>query len=1185
MYRIKALFTNRWFYIILGLLALAAIIWFVGPMISIGESTPLESVLSRIIAMLVIVLIFIISILWKMIAAKRKDKQLVDGMAEVEEQRGPSEGEERARQSAEEVNALKARFEDAVTVLKKGKGEKRAHSLYELPWYIIIGPPGCGKTTALVNSGLEFPLGDQFGREAVRGVGGTRNCDWWISNEAVLLDTAGRYTTQDSDATVDSAAWDGFLGLLKKYRKRRPINGAIVSFSLPDLMAMDANARSEHARTIRRRIQELNEKLGLTIPVYMMFTKCDLVAGFMDYYDDLRREEREQVWGVTFPLPGEDPDVQKQFAEEFDLLQKRLDDRLAWRLINERDLRRRSAIFSFPQQMAALKKAMDTFTHEIFTTSRFEKPTFLRGIYFSSGTQEGMPIDRLMGSLAATFNLDRQKVAPFTGPGKSYFITDLLKRVIFAEQRLAGADRRSERIRAWVQRGAYAAAFLLTVGGAFAWTTSFTTNKGFVTEVDLRVANFNELTSNELTADSDFEDVLALLNSLRDTLDFVRENTNDPPWHMRFGLYQGEGLGDAVHDAYLRELNALLVPSIASSIEEQLATGPEQADYKYEALKAYLMLADHSHLDKEFIKLWMGLMWQQSYGGQPRVQDRLHAHLDYLFEHGPSPIKTDRDLVAQTRGIIQQTPLAELVYGNLKRQPKVAEAEPFVLADQIGRDGFTVFDLLGAPDEVLEIPALFTYSGFYQLFQLQSTSLVNQMRGESWVLGPAKGSLSERELKELETDVLDLYQDEYIRRWDRMLAEIDVVPFQDMPHAIEITNILSATKSPMLALLKAVERNTKLMRLPEGVGTVADIAKEEIFRRNYYLSRLIKIGEDTGAGDRVNAPGERVERHYERLHKIMDKGRSSRAPVDRTMTLLEQLYDYMSALSVSGSERDYAIPFGGTDRKKDIFQLIQTQSARQPEPLRKWMRQVAANAQSLTLGDARSKLSKLWKAEVVPACNRLLTDRYPMSKTASKQVHLTDFSKLFAKDGLIDQFFSTHLAPFVDMSSDPWQWRPQHKKSLGMSDSTLRQFQYAHTITEAFFSDGGKQPSVRFTLKPISLDDRIKTLSIEFGNQRLSFDGANPLPSEGEWPGPGRANLVKLTVVDQQDEEHTIVREGPWAWFKLLESGGLRLRKGERYSAHFSIKGYRASFYIRATSALSPFKLKELQLFKCPASL
>src|SRR5690606_18662076 len=128
-----------------------------------------------------------------------------------------------------------------------------------------------------------------FGPDAIRGVGGTRNCDWWFTDDAVLIDTAGRYTTQDSDAAVDQAAWTGFLSLLKKYRKRRPINGTFVAISLADLLTQSEAERRAHALAIKQRIGELDKHFGIRFPVYVLFTKCDLVAGFAEYFDDLSR--------------------------------------------------------------------------------------------------------------------------------------------------------------------------------------------------------------------------------------------------------------------------------------------------------------------------------------------------------------------------------------------------------------------------------------------------------------------------------------------------------------------------------------------------------------------------------------------------------------------------------------------------------------------------------------------------------------------------------------------------------------------------------------------------------------------------------------------------------------------------------------------------------------------------------
>ena len=149
-----------------------------------------------------------------------------------------------------DARQLRERFAEAIESLAQIQASGGA-SLYDLPWYVIIGPPGSGKTTALVNSGLRFPLSQKFGAGALRGVGGTRNCDWWFTDQAVLLDTAGRYTTQDSDASADSAAWAEFLKLLQRYRGRRPINGVLLAISASDLLLLDEQARGGHVAAVR----------------------------------------------------------------------------------------------------------------------------------------------------------------------------------------------------------------------------------------------------------------------------------------------------------------------------------------------------------------------------------------------------------------------------------------------------------------------------------------------------------------------------------------------------------------------------------------------------------------------------------------------------------------------------------------------------------------------------------------------------------------------------------------------------------------------------------------------------------------------------------------------------------------------------------------------------------------------
>ncbi|HRZ05029.1 MAG TPA: type VI secretion system membrane subunit TssM, partial [Candidatus Competibacteraceae bacterium] len=360
MNKILSFFKSRWFIGITGVLAVAALIWYIGPLIAVAGQSPLSSNLSRIVTIMTVGGAFALTQLVAYISILRKNgKMLTDlagqagsgsgavgatGAASSDQGAAREQQQRREREAAssEEISTLKEGLNEALAVLKKARlGGKsgRGQYLYQLPWYIIIGPPGSGKTTALINSGLRFPLG----AGKVRGVGGTRNCDWWFTDEAVLLDTAGRYTTQDSHEEVDRAAWRGFLDLLKKHRRRRPINGAFIAISLSDLMQQSEEERTAQAVAIKQRIQELHEYFGIRFPLYVLFTKADLIAGFIEFFNDLGQEERAQVWGMTLPMddPTDPEGVVERFTAEFELLEKRLNDRLVERLQDERDPQRR----------------------------------------------------------------------------------------------------------------------------------------------------------------------------------------------------------------------------------------------------------------------------------------------------------------------------------------------------------------------------------------------------------------------------------------------------------------------------------------------------------------------------------------------------------------------------------------------------------------------------------------------------------------------------------------------------------------------------------------------------------------------------------------------------------------------------------------------------------------------------
>ena len=214
-----------------ALLALSALIWWIGPLVAIADWRPLESVLARVVLISLLWLVWIATIVWRPMRKRRANAALVHGL---------SSG---MTAIDRENQILNQRFREAIQKLEQaGKSSwlGRAKNIHELPWYVFVGAPGSGKTTALKNAGLQFLLTDGADSGPLKGVGGTRNCDWWFTSDAVLIDTAGRYTTQESDAAVDASAWDKFLSLLRKTRPRRPINGVLLTVNIQDLAAASA---------------------------------------------------------------------------------------------------------------------------------------------------------------------------------------------------------------------------------------------------------------------------------------------------------------------------------------------------------------------------------------------------------------------------------------------------------------------------------------------------------------------------------------------------------------------------------------------------------------------------------------------------------------------------------------------------------------------------------------------------------------------------------------------------------------------------------------------------------------------------------------------------------------------------------------------------------------------------------
>ncbi len=1187
MKKIVNFFKNKWVIQFIGITALCLLIWFLGPLIAIGGKILLESELSRWIAILIIFICWLLNILRLQVKAGKTNAKMADELA-ASSDTTEVPGAEGADQ---EVGELKSNFDGALQTLKTSKHKTGGGKfyLYELPWYIIIGPPGSGKTTALINSGLEFPLAERFGKNAVQGVGGTRNCDWWFTDQAVLLDTAGRYTTQDSHEATDKAAWSGFLDLLKKYRPRRPLNGVLVAMSLSDLLKFTDEERSVHARAIRQRIKELNEQLGIRVPVYMMFTKADLVAGFTDFFADLSKEERAQVWGVTFTDIDEERESNSlaQYADHYQQLLSRLNQGLNRRMQEERDLSRRQLIFGFPQRMALLKDPIVAFLQDCFAGNRYETPPLLRGVYLTSGTQEGTPIDRLMGVLANTFKLQRTAIPVFSGKGKSYFLTRLLKEVIFAESELVGLNKKVESRRVLMQRLFYGVAALVTVLVIGLWTHSFIQNSHLIEEFKQRIQRYQNLPA--LSSDANNTDFLPLLDRM-DALRRVRDTypAEDAELTMRMGLYQGDKLRPVADSAYIKLLQQRFLPMIKTRLEHRLmGSESDNPEILYQLLRVYLMLAETDKADNKVIRPWIRVDWTNNYPQE--TESRLLVHLDALLQTSPLPPQSkDEQLVKEVRKILTRIPVAQQIYMRIKEEALQNHEHDFRLHEALGMGGSRVFSPASGKLEDVYIPGFFTYQGFHQVFLDESKDLAKQTVEQRWVLGD-DNVLGVGSSKQLESKLIKYYYNEFIKRWNDMLAVLRIRRPANIHQSIDVLETVSGIDSPLRKLLQALDKQTSLTRVSatSPLDAVDKLKQGAESAGGDRMKKLLDAAKTAGVDvDSVDRSGKEVEQYFAPLvNQIRATG--SGTPIDQIIADLGQLYVYMADLGSTSNTGEAALNLamqrsGGGGN--DVIAKLNLQASRLPQPLQGWVKMLASGNWGLILGGVKGQLNKALQSELGTLCKAGLEGRYPLVKGSRSEITLQDFGKFFAPNGLLDQFFNTHLKQFVDTTGTRWKLISQDNQSIGISASTLKQFQNASKIKEIFFPSGGSLPQIQFQLKPIYLDANASKFWLNMEGQQTTYRHGPTRSMPFQWPG-NQAGLVRYGFETLDGRQLSRSEEGAWAWFRLLDKMKITKAANNKFQVAFSLEGLEARYELIANSVINPFVAEELTGFKCPSRI
>jgi type VI secretion system protein ImpL len=895
---------------------------------------------------------------------------------------------------------------------------------------------------------------------------------------------------------------------------------------------------------------------------------------------------------VSFPLNKTDTGTAGLFGGEFGLLVERVNQRLLDRLQAERSPDRRVLIAGFPAQVASLATPLAEFITEAFGGSRLDPAPVLRGVYMTSGTQEGTPIDRLTGAMARSFGIDAQRARSLRAEqGRGYFLSRLLKDVIFGEAMLVSRDPAQIRRNLIVRAGAAAVALIVALGGMSALIQTREANRAAVDQSQAAIAAYikaaQAVSLDPVTTDPQLPTVVPLLDQAR-ALPFGVD-APPPPTQWFPGLSQIGKLSEGAHEVYHHALEHMLLPRLIVRLEGQMRSHFEQPDFLYEATKVYLMLGSAGPLDRDLVKEWMSLDWQLQWPGPAAkpLRDSLERHLAALLDQPLEKVPLDGALVEDARRTFSRVTLAQRVYSTIKGSQPARALPPWRPADAAGASGVRVFIRTSGAPLTEGVPGFYTLDGFYKVLLPNLPSATLQVASESWVLGKqAQIDPTSPQVLTLQRDVIALYSADYAKEWDALLADLDIEPMRNLQQAVQDLYILASPQSPMRDLLAGITRQFQLTQPPvpppgvtgavQGAAQAATAAATQA--AGNAASRLQGLL-GGASGPPADPPGKAIEDRYGKLIAFVGKGPG--APIDNVLKLLNDVQLQLAKLA-GAPAGGTAAAIGGGD---DPAQLLQAEGAQDPQPVTRWLQALAVSANRLRGGGALDQAKKAFAAPGGPAslCSKAVAGRFPFVPGSTNDIPLDDFAKLFAAGGLLDKFFSDNLQSFVDTSGAVWKAQAVAGVAPPVTPADLAQFQRASQIRDLFFGSGGNQPTVHFDITPIDTDARQVTLDLD--GLSVVYAHGPSRPTSVTWPGQNRINSARLVFDPAPSSGPPVLQAtGPWALFRLIAKGALQpTDSADRYTLSFTVGDRHATFELRAGSVQNPFAPGVLKDFQCPA--
>ena len=1087
-------------------IALSILFWLYAPLIAFNDVYSFASISSRVtilIAFWAVILFFVlIKPLMHYLASQKDEKN--NKLKEIKKESMDSFGKAKRN--------FMLSLKDAKTTWKKDINFKK------LPLIMIMGNEGAGKSAFINYSNIEFPLSDSL--DTYKKIHkSTTNFNLYISKFGALLDTEGIHFAQESlyqptateelpeddvdknrDYLLKKSIWSEFLHFLKRNDFNARLSGAVLIIDTKKFLEGTQEYFDELIRYMIKRVNDCEKHLNIKFPIYIVFSKLDLIDGMGDYFRLFNEDVANKALGINL-----DPNFSKQSLEtELKNLIESLFKHLMSKNSISHLLEDKKRSYLFLKQLDNFFALVKDFVTKLSSQNALKNSSTINGIYFVSAYQENIPINYLTNTICDRYNIKKPLLRAVNNYSKqSYFVKSFLKEIAFkANLNKFGAQNRFTKFVNFVLAAILCAGVYL--GSSFILDTKNIKEQNAINNANKISSYLDGKKYKDLSPTQKIE----LLNLLKQSLnDYPRIFSGDTKFE--YITLDTSYKGFTPVKALYYDLNADFFKNTVLTEMENILKNEIDPDKLIKAFYMYDSLFDKDYTNVDLFKIWISTNWDkfEKYGV---AKDEFLAHIEAILK--AENLNITADTVAQSIANTRLSPVqrAQRLYYILEF---ISFKDDKSFYD-IKKDVENLYAVVQEKEAFRPFNKIYTKENLRDFLSKLSSNIDQTAGIESWLMetNSSLKDISSNDKKELSIAVIELYLQNYADKWSQILREIEPNEFTTKKEVIEELDILSKRENPLNSLIKLTNQNTNLND---------ENLLKYIYSLGFASSEIKRVFSDFSA-------------KFTNYHALNSNDLLDIISNDVT-SVYKKVSDYNFEMLQSNDDKIvYAI--NGIKNENDPFIVLNNDAKKLPDELNEYYQKLSTLAWKQVENGASALLSTAYRDDVFDDFESLIKPFYPFNEQSPKAVSIEEFKRFFGKNGTWNSFYDRYLKQILSKTADGYKIRPKYAKELRFSRDFLKNIAYIDRISNLML-DSNDELKLNYNLKAVDLSANFSHINISYSNNSLTYDhtiASNLIVSSKNFDISTQFKFNAVSSTGSERKELSF--DGEWGWYKILKA-------------------------------------------------